>query len=83
MDDRETKAPTVEDLLRLLGTVSFQLRNVAFGLLSRLEDAQKKLDAVQPAYPLIAEAKVGAEALLSLDTILQGEFTRMRLPRSS
>jgi hypothetical protein len=83
VDDHETKVPTVEDLLRLLGAVSFEMRNVAWGLLSRLKGAQEKLDPDHSAYPLIAEAKFGVEALLSLETKLQVELKQMRLPKSS
>jgi hypothetical protein len=83
VDDHETKAATVENLLRLLGGVDFEIRNVGWGILSRLKGAQEKLDPAHPACPLIAEAKIGVEALLSLETQLHLELKAMGLPKSS
>jgi hypothetical protein len=82
VDDHETKAPTVENLWRLLGGVDFELRNVGWGILDRLKRAQEKLDPAHPACPLIAEAKIGVEALLSLEAQLQVELHAMSLPKS-
>jgi len=83
VDDHETKAPTVQELLQIFNGVDFEIRNSVCSLLFTVERAQEKLDPAHPACPLVAEAKRAADVLRSLQTQLHFKLKAMGLPKGS
>ena len=83
MDDHETKAPTVQELLQILYGIDFEIRNSVCPLLFAVERAQEKLDRAHPAYPFVAEAKSMVDGLRSVQAQLHFKLNEMGLPKGS
>ncbi len=81
MDDRVDKTATVEELLRFITGIDFDLRQIACGMLFELQAAEKKLADDHPASLIVTRARQNAEVLLSLETKLHFQLREMLPPK--